>query len=195
MTILSATVLLFLVLDPIGNIPFFLAALKEVAPERHLRVVARELVIALGVLVAFLFDGPVVLQAIHISQPSLTVAGGIILFLIAIRMVFPSSKSGGEVIEGEPFIVPLAIPLVAGPSAMAVLLTITSQEPGRRLEWLVALSLAWLASALILLGASRLKGLLGTRGIIALERLMGMVLVAVAVQMLMSGVALFVEEL
>ncbi|MBT8489262.1 MAG: MarC family protein [Gemmatimonadetes bacterium] len=195
MSILSATILLFLVIDPVGNVPFFLTALKDVDPSRHMRVVARELLVALAVLVAFLFAGPVTLRAIHISQPSLTVAGGIILFLIALRMVFPSPKTPTETMEGEPFIVPLAIPLVAGPSAMAALIMISSQEPERRLEWLTALVLAWLLSSAIILGASRLKDVLGQRGIIAVERLMGMVLVAVAVQMLMSGVAQFVDTL
>ena len=195
MSILSATILLFLVIDPVGNVPFFLTALKDVDPARHMRVVARELLVALAVLVAFLFAGPVTLRAIHISQPSLTVAGGIILFLIALRMVFPSPKTASETVEGEPFIVPLAIPLVAGPSAMAALIMISSQEPERRLEWLTALVLAWLLSSAIILGASRLKDVLGQRGLIAVERLMGMVLVAVAVQMLMPGVAQFVETL
>lgn len=195
MSILSATILLFLVLDPVGNVPFFLTALRDVEPSRHLRVVVRELLIALGVLVGFLFAGPMALRAIHLSQPSLAVAGGIILFLIAIRMVFPSSKESVDLIQGEPFIVPLAIPFVAGPSAMAALIMISSQEPDRRMEWLVAVVLAWSLSSAIILAASRLKELLGERGLIAVERLMGMVLVAVAVQMLMTGVAEFVASL
>lgn len=195
MSILSATILLFLVLDPVGNVPFFLTALREVEPSRHLRVVVRELLIALGVLVGFLFAGPMALRAIHLSQPSLAVAGGIILFLIAIRMVFPSSKESVDLIQGEPFIVPLAIPFVAGPSAMAALIMISSQEPDRRMEWLVAVVLAWSLSSAIILAASRLKEILGERGLIAVERLMGMVLVAVAVQMLMTGVAEFVASL
>lgn len=194
-SILSATILLFLVLDPVGNVPFFLTALRDVEPSRHLRVVVRELLIALGVLVGFLFAGPMALRAIHLSQPSLAVAGGIILFLIAIRMVFPSSKESVDMIQGEPFIVPLAIPFVAGPSAMAALIMISSQEPDRRWEWLVAVVLAWSLSSAIILAASRLKAVLGERGLIAAERLMGMVLVAVAVQMLMTGVAEFVASL
>lgn len=195
MTILSAAILLFLVIDPIGNIPFFLTALKTVDPARHSLVMVRELVVALLILVVFLFAGPVLLRAIQISEPSLTVAGGIILFLIALRMVFPSSKSVEVVVEGEPFIVPLAIPFVAGPSAMAAVLMITSREPERRWEWLVALVLAWFLSSVIIFLASRLRRFLGDRGLIALERLMGMVLVAVAVQMLMTGVTQYVESL
>jgi len=195
MTILSASILLFLVIDPFGNIPFFLSALKTVDPARHSRVIVRELLIALGVLVAFLFMGPGLLRAMQISDPSLTVGGGIILFLIALRMVFPTVSHVEAALAGEPFIVPLAIPYVAGPSALAAVLFITSREPARRLEWLAAVVLAWTAAAVIILVASRLRRFLGDRGLVAMERLMGMVLVAVAVQMLMDGVARFMKSL
>jgi multiple antibiotic resistance protein len=192
MTVLSAAVLLVLVIDPFGNVPLFLSALERVEPRRHLRVVARELLVALAVLLAFLFGGRYLLDLIGISEPSLTVAGGIILFLIALRMIFPSPGRAFEVeVRGEPFVVPLAVPFVAGPSAMAAVLLITGREPERRLEWLAALVLAWATSGVILLLATRLRRLLGDRGLIAMERLMGMVLCAVAVQMLMSGVVQF----
>jgi multiple antibiotic resistance protein len=194
-TTVSAAILLFLVIDPFGNIPFFLTALKTVSPARHVRVIVRELLVALGVLVAFLFIGPGLMRALQISDPSLTVGGGIILFLIALRMVFPSSMHVETLIEGEPFIVPLAIPYVAGPSALASVLLLTSREPSRRWEWLAAILLAWSLSGVILLLATRLRHLLGDRGLIAMERLMGMVLVAVAAQMLMTGVARFVASL
>ena len=195
MTVLSAAILLFLVIDPFGNIPFFLSALKTVPPARHARVVARELLIALAVLVVFLFAGPGIMRALGISGPSLTVGGGVILFLIALRMVLPTSAAHGETLtHDEPFIVPLAIPYVAGPSALASVLFITSREPHRRWEWLLALCLAWAASSLIIALASRLRHVLGDRGLVALERLMGMVLVAVAVQMMMTGLAQFVQS-
>jgi multiple antibiotic resistance protein len=195
MTVLSAAILLFLVIDPFGNIPFFLSALKTVDPARHTRVVVRELVVALGVLVVFLFAGPGIMRALGISGPSLTVGGGVILFLIALRMVLPPAVTHTEAVApGEPFIVPLAIPYVAGPSALAAVLFMTSREPSRRWEWLLALVLAWAASSLIIALASRLRRLLGDRGLIAFERLMGMVLVAVAVQMMMTGLAQFVSE-
>jgi multiple antibiotic resistance protein len=188
LTIFSAAILLFLVMDPLGNIPFFLAALQGVAPERRNRVVIRELVIAFAILVGFLFAGQYILRALHISGPALTIAGGVVLFLIAMRMVFPSSeRSLHELVTGEPFIVPLAIPYVAGPSAMAAILLLTSREPERWPDWLAALTMAWIACALIVLLGSRLSGFLGQRGLIALERLMGMVLVAVAVQMFLDG--------
>jgi len=190
MTTSSAAVLLFFVMDPIGNIPLFLAALQPVAPARRLRVVARELLIAYALLVGFLFAGRPLLSQLGISEPALTIAGGIVLFLIAIRMVFPSAHGTLlEASEGEPFIVPLAIPYVAGPSALATVLLLASQAPERRADWFVAITVAWGASAAILLSGSRLAILLGTRGLTAIERLMGMVLVASAVQMVLDGVA------
>ena len=194
MTTSSAAVLLFFVMDPIGNIPLFLAALQPVAPARRLRVVARELLIAYALLVGFLFAGRPLLSQLGISEPALTIAGGIVLFLIAIRMVFPSAHGTLlEASEGEPFIVPLAIPYVAGPSALATVLLMTSRDPGRHVEWLLAVSAAWLASAAILLVGARLSDFLGQKGITAIERLMGMLLVAAAVQMFLDGAAKVAE--
>lgn len=189
MTVFSAAVLLFLVLDPFGNIPFFLSALGRVEEGRRRRVVARELLVALAVLVAFLFTGQWLLRLLGIAEPALTLAGGIILFLIALRMIFPGSRTHEEEIEGEPFIVPLAMPYVAGPSAMASVLFIMNRDPDRWPEWLAAVLLAWAATGAILLFASGLSRHLGKRGLVAMERLMGMVLTALAVQMFMSGVS------
>jgi MarC family membrane protein len=184
----SAAVLLFLVLDPLGNIPFFVSALQGVAPERRMRVVLRELVIAYGVLVAFLFVGRPLLGLLHITGPALTIAGALVLFIIAVRMVFPSAdRDLSEHVGGEPFIVPLAIPYVAGPSAMATVLLLVSREPERWPAWLGALTAAWLATAIILTLGGRLARLLGPKGLVAMERLMGLLLVAVAVQMLLEG--------
>lgn len=193
MTIVSASVLLFLVMDPFGNIPFFLSALKHVDPARQPRVVVRELLIALFTLVVFLFAGQYLLKALNISAPALTVAGGIILFLIAIKMIFPPPGPTGEQLEGEPFIVPLAIPYVAGPSALSSVLFIMNQEPERWPEWLAALFIAWLLTCAIIFPASRLRSFLGKRGLIAMERLMGMILVTIAVEMLMSGLREYLQ--
>jgi MarC family membrane protein len=188
MTITSAALLLFLVLDPLGNVPFFLAALAHVDPSRRRLVVVRELLIALGVLVFFLFLGQGLLAMLGISEPALSLAGGVILFLIAIRMIFPTpEKSMQEDVMGEPFVVPLAIPYVAGPSALATELLMMSKEPDRWLEWLAALLIAWLAAATIIFCASGLRKFMGPKGLIAMERLMGMVLVAVSIQMLLTG--------
>ena len=188
MTMISAAVLLFLVMDPLGNVPFFLTELKRVRPERRRLVVVRELVIALVVLVFFLFTGGVMLDLLRISSTALTVAGGVILLLIALRMIFPArDHSLEEAVSGEPFIVPLAIPYLAGPSALATELLITNQDPGRWPEWLGAVLLAWFGTAIIVYFATDLGRLLGEKVLIAVERLMGMVLVAVAIQMLLTG--------
>ena len=188
MTVLSAAILLFLVMDPLGNILLFVTALKSVPAARRRRVVTRELLIAYGVLVVFLFTGEHLLHALNISGPALTIAGGIVLFLIALRMVFPShDNSLAESIKGEPFLVPLAIPYVAGPSTLATLLLLISREPTRWPEWLLALTFAWLVSAVILVLGGRIGDFLGKRGLLALERLMGLLLVAVAVQMSIEG--------
>lgn len=194
MTVLSASLLLFLVLDPFGNIPFFLAGLSKVDPSRRRRVLARELLVALAVLVGFLFGGQFLLGALQISESSLTMAGAILLFIISMRMVFPGPRNVADnEIEGEPFIVPLAIPFVAGPSAMASILFIMSREPERWPEWLLAVVAAWAATALILALSSSLSRFLGRRGLIAIERLMGMILITLAVQMFLSGLREFLD--
>ena len=192
MTIASAALLLFLVMDPLGNIPFFFTTLKNVEPARQRSVIVRELLIALGVLVIFLFLGRYILQLLGLSGPALTIAGGVILFIIALRMVFPSSeRSGHEEFEGDPFIVPLAIPYVAGPSALATELLLMSREPQRWAEWLLALVLAWVASSVIIYFTLGLQRCLGKKGLIAIERLMGMVLITISIQMLLNGITMY----
>ncbi|MDH3339481.1 MAG: NAAT family transporter, partial [Gammaproteobacteria bacterium] len=188
MTLASAIVLLFLVIDPFGNVPFFVAALKDVDPSRRNRVIIRELLIAYAVMVAFLFFGQPLLRVLGISGPALTIAGGMILFLIALRMVFPiRGRTTQEDIEGEPFIVPLAIPYVAGPSVLAVELLLMSEEPRRWPVWLIAVSVAWAATSIVVLFGNAVTERLGSRGLIAIERLMGMILVAIAIQMFLTG--------
>ncbi|KQN98509.1 hypothetical protein ASF01_11865 [Stenotrophomonas sp. Leaf70] len=196
MTILSAALLLFLILDPLGNIPVFLSLLKPLAPRRQRVVLARELLIALAVLMAFLWGGKYALELMHLRQESVSIAGGIVLFLIGIRMIFPRPEGlMGAVPDGEPFIVPMAIPLVAGPSGMAAVMLMGSNEPDRLGEWSLALLLAWGATAAILMSATLLYKLLGARALTALERLMGMLLVAISVQMLLDGVAVYLASI
>lgn len=196
MSALSAAVLLFLVMDPVGNIPLFISSLKTVSPERRTRVVARELAIAYFVLVAMLFQGRPVLALLGITESALGIAGGVVLFLIAVRMVFPSSeRSLREDVIDEPLVFPLAIPYVAGPSALATVLLMSSSHPERWVDWLTALTAACLAGAVILLAGSRLQRRLGDRGLVAMERLMGMILVTIAVQMLLTGVEKYFEHL
>ncbi|MFA6985987.1 MAG: YhgN family NAAT transporter [Arenimonas sp.] len=192
MTTISAALLLFLILDPLGNIPVFLSLLKPLPAARRRIVLMRELLIALGVLFAFLWGGIYVLQAMHLRQESVSIAGGIVLFLIGIKMIFPSPEGMfGDGAEGEPFIVPMAIPLVAGPSGMASVMLLGSQEPERMGDWSLALLIAWLGTAVILFSATYLYKILGRPFLIAIERLMGMLLVAISVQMLMDGVATY----
>ena len=197
MEIISAATLLFLVMDPLGNIPIFLSVLEDVAPERRTRVLVRELLLAFVVLVLFLFFGQYLLGFLQLSQHSIRIAGGIILFLIALKMVFPVKRSAHTVeeIQGEPLLVPLAIPMVAGPSAMAIVMLMATNNPDRMLDWLLALFAAWLLSSLILVSANGLKRFLGQRGLIAMERLMGMLLIALAVQMLLEGISAYLVEL
>ncbi|TYT27218.1 YhgN family NAAT transporter [Luteimonas viscosa] len=190
MTILSAALLLFLILDPLGNIPVFLSMLRRLEPRRQRIVLARELLIALVVLMLFLWAGKYALEVMHLRQESVAIAGGIVLFLIGIRMIFPPPEGlMGEIPDGEPFIVPLAIPLVAGPSGMAAVMLMGSKEPDRLLDWSLALLLAWAATAAILFSATSLYRLLGARALTAIERLMGMLLVAISVQMLLDGIS------
>jgi len=194
MTIVSAALLLFLILDPLGNIPVFLSLLRGMPPQRQRIVLARELLIALGVLMLFLWCGKYALEAMHLRQESVAIAGGIVLFLIGIRMIFPPPEGLlGELPGGEPFIVPMAIPMVAGPSGMAAVMLMGSQEPDRMGAWSLALILAWAATAAILFSATLLYKRLGARVLTAVERLMGMLLVAISVQMLLDGITAYLR--
>jgi multiple antibiotic resistance protein len=196
MDLLSAALLLLIIMDPIGNIPIFHAMLGTRARERRLRIIARELLIAYGVLVLFLVAGDGILRWLGLDQPALGVAGGVVLFIIALRMVFPDSGSLGEPDEeGEPLIVPLAIPMLAGPSAVAAVLLLVSRDPDRFWVWLAALTLAWAVSAVILLASGLLMEKLGPRALRALVRLMGMLLIMMAVQMFMDGIAAYIAAL
>ena len=194
MTVLSAALLLFLILDPLGNIPVFLSVLKPLPPRRQRIVVVRELLIALVVLMAFLWGGKYALEMMHLRQESVVIAGGIVLFLIGVRMIFPRPEGlMGEVPGGEPFIVPLAIPLVAGPSGMAAVMLMGSNDPSRLGDWSLALLLAWGATAVILFSATVLYKWLGRRVLTAIERLMGMLLVAISVQMVLDGIGTYLK--
>jgi small neutral amino acid transporter SnatA (MarC family) len=194
MTIASAALLLFLILDPLGNIPVFLGLLRSLPPQRQRIVVMRELLIALGVLMVFLWGGRYALELMHLRQESVSIAGGIVLFLIGLRMIFPPPEGlMGDVPDGEPFIVPLAIPMVAGPSGMAAVMLMGSQEPDRMGAWSLALMIAWAATAAILFSATYLYKYLGGRALTAIERLMGMVIVAISVQMLLDGLAAYLR--
>lgn len=195
MSVFAAAVTLFLVMDPVGNIPMFLSLLGQVEERRRKRVIIRELLIAFLVLALFLFFGKYILAALHITEPALGIAGGVVLFLIAVRMVFPWGRDQSvEAQVGEPLIVPLAIPLMAGPSAMATVILLSNQAPGRIWIWFLALAAASVAALVVLLSAEILRRRLGARFLTAIERLMGMILATLSVQMLLSGIREYVQS-
>ena len=191
---LAVAATLFFVMDPLGNIPIFNAVLSRFEPRRRALIMARELVFALVILLGFLFAGNSVMDFLGLSQPTLSLAGGILLFVIALRMIFPRPGLESEPVE-DPFLVPLAMPMIAGPSTLAVLLLLASSQPDRVWEWCGALLLAWSGTMLILACSPWLMKALGTRGVRALERLMGMLLVLLAVEMFLDGVAAFYATL
>jgi multiple antibiotic resistance protein len=184
----AAVVTLLLIMDPVGNIPPFLSILKTVPVERRRIVLVREILFAYVVLLVFLFLGNYLLRFRRLEQEALSSAGGIVRFLIALRMVFPREGGiAGEPLEGEPFLVPLAIPLFAGPSTLAALLLLQQSSPGDNTSLLIAVTIAWAIGGAILLSSTFFYRVLRERGLIAIERLMGMLLVMVSVQMLVYG--------
>ena len=192
----SAVVILLLVMDPVGNIPLFVALLRNVEPGRRVMIIARECAIAYAVLLGFVFLGKPMLTLLGLSDSSLNIAGGVILFLIALRMIFKHPEGiFGDTIAGEPFIVPLAIPSIAGPTALATVILMASRAPERMLEWVLALSVAMAITLVLLLFADRISKWVGERGLLALERLMGLLLTAIAVEMLLRGIETFIRQL
>ena len=194
-TFLSATILLLLITDPVGNIPVFANALKHVPPERRPKVILREILIAFGLLLTFMFVGEGFLRVMNLSELSLQIGGGVILFLIALRMVFPSQSVEIDDVMTEPLIVPLAIPAIAGPSALATVLLLVSQQPDKRMEWIGALCVTMIISAVVLVSAERILRVIGNRLVVAVERLMGLVLVSVAIEMMLRGAKTFALQL
>lgn len=184
----SALILLLLVLDPFGSLPIFIPIMRRVAPERRLWVGLREVGIAFVVLLAFMVSGQAFLAAMRLSERSLEVAGGVILLIIAMRMIFGRGAGTHDNAEDkEPLIVPLAVPLLAGPSAMATVLLLASRQPGQVLEWVGALACAMAVSGLVLVMCDRIHRLLGDPVVAAFEKLMGLVLTAIAVEMILAG--------
>jgi multiple antibiotic resistance protein len=193
--LVSVVVTLFLIMDPLGNIPVFLSVLKEVPPERRRVVLVREILFAYVVLLIFLFFGNYLLRLLHLQLEAVSISGGIVLFLIALRMIFPPEGGMlGETPEGEPFLVPLAIPLIAGPSILAALLLLQRRDAGNVGELLAATTIAWALTGIILLASPFFYRILRQRGLIAMERLMGMLLVMIAVQMLMNGLSVVMKR-
>ena len=196
MTILSAVITLILVMDPFGGIPVFLSLLQHISAKRRRIVIVREMTIALCILALFLFFGKYILSGLRISEPALNISGGVILFLIALRMIFPKRIiEQAEEKKDEPIVVPLAVPLIAGPSTLATVVLFATRYPNSIVRWFFALLISWAVALLILLFADLIRKLLGNRVIQAIERLMGMILTTMAVQMLLSGVQEFLLSL
>jgi multiple antibiotic resistance protein len=189
MDILSAATMIFLIMDPLGNLPIVLSILKHLDPKRRRIVLVRELCFALGILLLFLFAGKSILNFLHVQPETLSISGGIILFIIAIKMIFPRGGSIVGLAAGEePFFVPMAIPMIAGPSVIASILLLSSQHPDKLLELSGAVMLAWGATFFILMFYNFFHRILGERGLKAVERLMGLLLIMISTQMFLDGV-------
>ena len=193
---ISAVVILLLVMDPVGNIPLFVSVLRKVEAPRRARVILRECLIAFAVLMLFVFFGGTILGVLGLSDAALGIAGGLILFLVALRMIFRHPEGiFGDTAGAEPFIVPLATPAIAGPAAIATVMLLVSRAPQRLLEWCLAVAIAMLVTVAVLTAAERIAKLAGERGLLAFERLMGLILTAIAVEMLLRGIEGFVRGL
>jgi MarC family membrane protein len=196
MTFVSAFVILLVVMGPTGNIPLFLALLKDLPPARQRVVILRELVVALFLLLVFMLLGKPILGLFHLTGYSLSVAGGIILFLISLKLIFSSPEQiFSYEKKAEPFIVPLAVPAVAGPSAIITVMLMVSREPDALFKWIAALVTAWACLTAILLLSRNIGAMIGEKGLNPLQRLMGMLLSAISVQMLLSGITEYIGTL
>lgn len=196
MDTISAAVMLFLIMDPMGNLPIFTAILKHVDKKRRRIILIRELLIALLVMMLFLFVGQQILDFLGLDKEAVSISGAIILFLISLKMIFPPEGGLSASLLGageEPLIVPIAIPMVAGPSIIATLILLAHQEPGRMGDWVLALLGAWSASTFILMFSSQFQRLVGDKGLKAIERLMGMLLLMISVQMFLNGVGSYLN--
>ncbi|MEI8328910.1 MAG: MarC family protein [Chlamydiia bacterium] len=194
MNTFSIAFTLFLLMDAIGNVPLFIALLKDFDPKQQRKIIVRELLIALGIIILFAVLGEIFLLFLRIEQYTISITGGIILFLIALKMIFPTAISQNEIqaTPTEPFIVPLATPFIAGPAVIASVMLYAKSEPF--IVTLTAIFIAWIFTTLILMGSSHLLKFLGHKGLIAGERLMGLILTLLAVQMFLEGISSYVTS-
>lgn len=186
MDLISAIILLVIVTDPLGNLPIVMTCLE--GTKRPYRFITREVILATIVLLAALFLGPALLRLLHLSEEALRLAGGIVLFLIAIKLIFPTDTSWMGVKKGEePILFPLAVPLVAGPSAVATVMLFAAQYPQRMGIWVIAILVTMAVSLVAFFFAPAVNRIVGHRGLSAFQRLMGMLLTVIAVQMLITA--------
>lgn len=186
--IISATLTLLLVIDPLGNIPVFLATLNHLPRAEQKRILIREMLIALALLLFFLYFGKYFLVLLSLDQETISISGGVILFIIAIRLIFSQSHNAlGIDLDNSPIMFPLAVPLIAGPSAIATVMLLASSQPDNMSDWTIAVIIAWLISTIILFYSSYLYRLLSETLITAITRLMGILLIMIAIQMILDG--------
>jgi multiple antibiotic resistance protein len=191
MKLLNAVGLLLLTTDPLGNVPVFISVLQPVPEKRRTAVIVRELLFAVGIMVAFVFAGRFLTNGLGIQQEAISMSGGLVLFLVALEMIMPGKGRRGSASDeqdAEPFVVPLATPLVAGPATLATIILITSKPDG---VWtgLGAVLIAWVITFGTLVSAPAIMRVLKQRGSRAVERLMGMLLVMLSVQMFLNGLS------
>ncbi|MBL0687711.1 MAG: NAAT family transporter [Sulfurospirillum sp.] len=188
-SIIGTAVLLMFILDPFGNMPLLLSILKEFDEKRKKIIIIRESIFGLAILLLFFFFGEAFLSIFNLETASVTIAGGVILFIIALKMIFPGEK-GNVALFGanEPFVVPIAIPLIVGPSALATIMVMTKSYSDHYWALFLAVLLAWASSTLILYMSPFLYKVLREKGLSALEKLMGMLLLMLAVQMFVNGI-------
>ncbi|PPI87844.1 antibiotic transporter [Candidatus Pantoea edessiphila] len=193
--IISVTILLLLIMDPLGNLPIFMSILKYIEPKRRQIILIREMIISLIIILLFLFSGETILNFLNLRTESVSISGGVILFLIAIKMIFPSPEDNNTGLPAgeEPFLVPLAIPLVAGPSLLATLMMLAHQYFNQMHIIIISILIAWLITLIILLLSELFLRILGEKGVNALERLMGLVLVMLATQMFLDGIRVYLK--
>lgn len=190
----SLSLSLFIVLDAFGNIPLFLSLLKGIPRKRQKQIVFRELLIALFIIIIFNYIGVWLLKFLNVTQEIVQIGGGVVLFLLSLKMLFPREKTKiEEELKKitEPFIVPLAIPLVAGPAVLSAVMVYSPQIPN--VIMIGAIFIAWLATLIILVLSAHLSDWIGDRGLIAIERLMGFIMVLIAIQMFLSGLKTFMK--
>ena len=192
-TFSSIATSIFFVLNATGQIPLFLALLGRFEQKKQLQIITRELLIALALLLLFTFFGDWILEMLGISQAIIAVAGGTLLFLISLGMIFPKKKEPQEELAQEPLIIPLAIPVITGPGAISTVMMF-AHETGNSMMVAAAAFTAWLPSLAILLLGSYIKNLLGDRGLVAVERLGGMLVCLIGINMLTSGILELVKE-
>lgn len=189
--IFSTAILIFFILDPFGNVPLLLSILKNIDKQKHSQIIIRETLIGLLILLIFLFFGEQFLSLFHLETQAITIAGGIIFFIIAVKMIFPN-PNGSDLFaikkDDEPLVVPIAMPMIAGPAALATLLVLAKTNAQHSGALLISLLLAWALSAIVLLFSPYLYKILKEKGLTALERLMGMLLLIMSVQMFIDGI-------